>query len=154
MTLHTRPVRKPYVEGDWFAMPAGRNREAIGRVARVGKRGLLLVYLFPPQESDDPSVLEKLRPERAIWVTLTGDPGLLEGRWRVLGQVEWDRSAWPVPDFVREEAITGHVLRVLRDDSLQVVEEKRVATEELNLLYKDGVVGHILAEQRVAQLVS
>jgi hypothetical protein len=50
--------------------------------------------------------LDDLNPDRALLRVIFGDLGLINGEWRVLGNVaDWDRSKWPMPDFVRRDPL-------------------------------------------------
>lgn len=124
----------PYREGSVFAVPLHRGGYAVGVVARVPEenaKGVLLCYFFGPRRGQLPSgdVAETLEPGEAIKVVKCGDIGLMNGWWRVIGQIDgWKREDWPVPDFARKHKRTGEVTRVrYADDNLRKpVSEKRV----------------------------
>ena len=62
------------------------------------------------------SDVELLRPENAIHVQRFGHLGLQQGTWPLLGRLAgWDRSASPMPTFVRYEELSGRSFRVTYD---------------------------------------
>lgn len=95
----------PYREGSWFAVPLKSGGYGVGVVARMAPAGKIIVaYLFGPRRDVLPSLgeLALYRPGDAVRRVRTGDLGLLNGNWRVLGQAEfWDRQHWPMPAFIR-----------------------------------------------------
>jgi hypothetical protein len=99
--------RKPYKEGDWFAVPTN-SRYVLGRIARVGRRGgILLGYFFEPLRTELPVPEDtfKLTPWDAFHVAKFGDPGLIEGDWPIIYRPDdWYREEWPMPPFGRIDA--------------------------------------------------
>jgi hypothetical protein len=99
----------PYREGTWFAVPLSVDgyaaSYAAGVVARVAPSGrIILAYLFGAKYSQPPTMADvaALRPEDAIRRVRTGDMGLMNRRWPIIGHAEnWDRRAWPMPQFIR-----------------------------------------------------
>jgi hypothetical protein len=95
----------PYREGTWFAVPLKSGGYGIGVVARMGPNGkIILAYLFGPrrQTLPSPAELEQLRASDAIRRLRTGDLGLVNGSWLLLGNLpSWDRRNWPMPPFIR-----------------------------------------------------
>ena len=61
--------------------------------------------------------VDGLDPEHAVLVGRFGHLGIKDGAWPLLGRaLEWDRSTWPMPVFVRYEELTGRTLHVHYDD--------------------------------------
>jgi hypothetical protein len=95
----------PYREGSWFAVPLKSGGYGVGVVARTAPHGkIILAYLFGPKRAVVPplSELELYRPSDAVRRLRTGDLGLLNGNWIVIGDSDdWQRAAWPMPSFIR-----------------------------------------------------
>ncbi len=91
-------------EGDWFAVPLAGGGYAVGLVARAPKRGnTLFGYFFGPIHEDVPTPddVRGYTAEDAVFVgKFFQDDAFVSGRWPiVLSSSEWDRSAWPMPEF-------------------------------------------------------
>jgi len=70
--------------------------------------------------------------------------GLRNGTWPILGRAnEWDRSAWPMPVFVRYEELTGRTFQVFYDDldPWQLLGERQVPPGVAEQGPKDGLMG-------------
>lgn len=95
----------PYREGSWFAVPLKSGGHGVGVVARMGPAGRIIVaYLFGPKRDVIPALteVEQYRPSDAVRRLRTGDLGLVNGSWRIIGNSEiWDRKVWPMPSFIR-----------------------------------------------------
>jgi hypothetical protein len=110
-----------YKEGDVFAVPLGEGGYGVGVVARVGRRGrIVLGYFFGrffralPSRAEMPSLL----PEEAILIVRFGDLHLIDGRWPIISQIrEWHRETWPMPKFVRIEPVSNRVWLVSYSDN-------------------------------------
>ena len=122
-----------YREGTWFAIPLRHGGFAVGLVARATRKGpLFLAYLFGPRRESIPAFADVsgLDSSSAIKVARVGDLYLVNGKWSVLGQLpDFQRSAWPFPDFVRSEEIARRswIVRYADDDPGRVVAEVPVA---------------------------
>src|SRR5262245_17794860 len=94
-----------YREGDWFAVPLRDHGFALGRIARVSKRGRILLGYFFGLRTSHPLPLDDVRshkPEEAVIVRQFGDLSLANGDWPIIGNSgDWERRAWPMPDFGR-----------------------------------------------------
>lgn len=110
-----------YHEGTWFAVPLRNGGYATGLVARLAPTGkIMLAYLFGPRRARLPqlSELEGLRAGDAIRVLRTGDMGLANGRWPVLGPIgHWQPADWPMPRFLRRAERLSRAWRVTYSDS-------------------------------------
>ncbi|HAT30122.1 MAG TPA: hypothetical protein DCW29_04510 [Janthinobacterium sp.] len=95
----------PYREGTWFAVPLRGGGYAAGVVARTAPTGrIILAYLFGPKYETRPTLaeVEHLQAKDALRHLRTGDLGLVNEHWRVIGHASsWDRGAWPMPSFIR-----------------------------------------------------
>lgn len=150
-------VKKNYEEGSWFAVPLKPKGFAVGLAARNTPRGAgILAYFFDKHYQSPPALseLEHLEAKDALRVLQIGDLGLINGEWKVIGkQPNWDRSKWPVPNFIRREPITGRVWQVTlsNDDPAVVVSEKLVSEEQAagsgpHLIYGYGAVEKVLSK--------
>ena len=120
-------------EGSWFSVPLGRDRHAVGVIARKQLRGnLVLAYFFAPFDSPRPALdqLADLRPVGALRVGLVAATAIRDGgparrgSWPLLGRASnWERSAWPVPVFARTDPKANQSFRVYCDDQLRLVGE-------------------------------
>lgn len=101
-------MKLPYSEGSVFLVPLKEGAYARGVVARASNEGKgLLGYFFGPSIlSMDAVPLDDLHPATAIMRVIFGDLGLINGEWPILGTVpNWDRSKWPMPNFVRRDPL-------------------------------------------------
>ena len=96
-------MKLPYSEGSVCRVPLRDGGAARGVVARAPRRGKVLFgYFFGPRLSaTEPIRTDDLRPGEAALKLMFGDLGLINGEWTLHGRVpNWDRSEWPMPDFV------------------------------------------------------
>ena len=94
-------------------MPVERGQYVIGLIARVPKRGgVLLGYFFGPRRTSPPNDawLAGLHAPQAVYVCRFKDSSLFRGEWQLLCSLEgFDRSHWPVPAFHRFDGSVTHV---------------------------------------------
>lgn len=111
----------PYREGTWFALPLKGGGYAVGMVARMAPAGrIILAYLFGPKHGTLPTLaeVERLRAPDAIRRLRTGDLGLVNENWHVIGQaVHWEREAWPMPSFIRRADLLKRAWRATYFDA-------------------------------------
>jgi hypothetical protein len=91
-------VKRPYREGDWFAIPLGDGRFAAGIVTH-GTRKAIFGSFFGPARDAVPSIEDVvvLRPGDAIWSGRFSDRAIVQQRWPVIGaQPTFVRSEWGV----------------------------------------------------------
>ena len=97
----------PYSEGSVFLVPlttGGFGRGVVARADPKGRGGLFGYFFAPCLASTNNVALDDFMPCNAILRVRFGDLGLINGEWPVCGQVpNWDRSQWPMPDFVRKD---------------------------------------------------
>jgi hypothetical protein len=90
-------MRRPYREGDWFAVPLGDGRFAAGIVTH-GTRNAIDGSFFGLAGNVPPSLadLAALGPQDALWSGRFSDRAIVEQRWRVIGhRAGFVRSQWP-----------------------------------------------------------
>jgi len=152
-------IRQRYSEGDWFAVPLRSDGFALGVVARANPKGVLLGYFFGPRRPQTPGLADivGLVAERAVLIGRFGDLGIRTGSWSLLGRdPRWDRSAWPVPVFVRYEELTGRTFNVRYDDTdpHRLIRESVVAPGSAEHGPKDGLMGAGFVERRLTSLLT
>jgi|SRR6185312_9082208 len=126
---------------------------AWGIVARAAKDILFGYFFEPPLSGDREAQIDGLTPKTAILAARFSAMGLISGEWKVIGQIQkWNRSLWPLPDFVRYDPlgiIKPRLIRYLEDD-LATSEDLGVATKPDNLLrdslFSSGAVEITLAK--------
>jgi hypothetical protein len=141
-------VELPYRQGDWFAVPLEDGGYAIGIAAYLDGTGGVIGYFFGPRFGTVPSGADipNYGPEDAIYVTMFGDLGLIQGEWPVIGQCpNSDASAWPMPIFRHYDPITGQ-LRLFRYSESSLATEIPVSPagyepEEIDKLPRAGLCG-------------
>lgn len=146
-----------YREGSWVAVPLESGKFAVGLVARAS-RGILIIYFFDKAYSSPPelSELKTLTPADAIKVIQVGDLGILNGKWKVIGELpDWNRSSWTIPNFVRREEFSGRIwLVTYPDDNPNTLpSEIRVTEEDVKNLERDSLHGYGAAEKILSKLL-
>lgn len=146
----------PYREGSWFAMPLVGGGYAPGVVARAAPAGrIILVYLFGPKRAalPTPAELAGLRPGDALRRLRTGDMGLVNRSWPVVGQAEpWNRADWPMPAFIRRADLLKRAWRETYSDAdpSRLEREESVPYDsggmEVDSLYGYGAVESLMSK--------
>lgn len=101
-------MRLPYSEGSVFLVPLRGKGYARGVIARAAPGGKVLFgYFFSPRlPSADEADMVGLDPDEALLCLRFGDLGIIKKEWPILGGLsDWDRSAWPMPRFVRRDPL-------------------------------------------------
>ena len=153
-------VKKNYKEGDWFLVPLDPSGFAVGLAARNTPRGAcILAYFFGVRYDEVPHIsdLENYRPSDAVRIFRVGDLGIINGEWKVLGQASnWNRSWWPMPNFVRREPISNRIWLVTYSDDNPslVLTEKLINQEEAFGLGTDSLYGYGAAEKTLLKLLN
>ena len=100
-------------EGQFFLLPVERGQYAVGLIARVPRRGgVLLGYFFGPRRTTPPvdAWLKALHPQQASFVCRFKDAALFRGDWKLLCSLDrFERAEWPVPAFHRFDGSVTHV---------------------------------------------
>lgn len=152
-------AKKNYQEGTWFNVPLADKQFAVGLVARNAPRGAILLAYFLRRLYDSlPSLpeLRDLRPEDAVMKMRVGDLGLIRGEWKVIGRSpDWDRSQWPMPQFVQVEPITNRIwlLTYADDDPNRLVSRKLINEREAAGYDADSVYGYKAAEKVLSKVL-
>jgi len=153
-------VKKNYKEGDWFAVPLDPSGFAVGLAARNTPRGSgILAYFFGIRYDTIPllSDLKSYTAADAIRILQIGDLGLINGEWKVIGQApNWNRSQWPMPNFVRREPISNRIwLVTYSDDDPNLVLSEELITEEKAIgLEPDVLSGYGAVEKKLSKLLN
>ncbi|PWU12030.1 MAG: hypothetical protein C5B50_22215 [Verrucomicrobia bacterium] len=150
-------MKTSYREGTWFAVPLRSSGYAVGVVVRA-KNGILLCYFFGPRRDVISKAQEvaPLKSDSAILILRVRDQGLACGDWPIIAQARsWNRSAWPVPVFIRREPLpSGTNWRVYfsnDDPSTRVREEPE--PDDRPELPADSLSGHGAAELKLTALL-
>ena len=150
----------PYSEGTIFLVPLRNGGYARGVVARAGRNGKVLYgYFFGPRlsitEAAEATKFGNLNPSKALLKVLFGDLGLINGEWPVRGRIaDWDRTEWPMPDFVSVDP-TGHkkLMRVRYSDTDPGRFISQVSTTEDHGLERDSLAGYGAVEIKLTKLL-
>lgn len=155
----SRKRKPPYAEGDWFAVPLRAGGYGVGVVARADGKGGVIGYFFGPRLATPPELeaLSSNTPNSAVLVANLGDLGLLRGEWKLLGRHRaWKREEWPIPVFVRRDAVTGQPRKIIYSEpDLNSESAVLPCTEtEAEVLPRDGVMGYGAVEIRLTRLLA
>jgi len=152
-------AKQKYEEGDWFAVPLRNGGYALGVVARLDGNGGIIGYFFGPKYYAPPSLDEVTdkTASNAILVSNFGDLGLRRGKWKRIGKdPRWDRNQWPIPPFVRTDAVSGvHRKAIYTEDNLNT--ERALlpcSLVEAATLPRDGIAGYGAVEIKLTKLLS
>jgi hypothetical protein len=145
--------------GDWFTVPLRSGGIAVGLVARANLGGVLLGYFYGPRRTEPPALSQvaELQADEAILVGKFGDLGLRRGTWRVLGHAPtWVQAQWPMPTFVRQEALTDRCVQVpyADEDPNRVVWGAEIPAKWAERLPEDGLMGAGFIELRLTRLLN
>jgi hypothetical protein len=146
----------PYSEGSVFLVPLRGGGHARGVVARSPKRGrILLGYFFGPVlKAPDKLAMDDLDPAKAVLCVIFGDMGLINGEWVVQGMVPgWDRSEWPMPDFVRRDPLSRRAWLVRYSDRDPSRIDAEYPTDYDSVLATDSMSGHGAVEIKLTKLL-
>jgi hypothetical protein len=150
--------RVPYKTGDWFGVPLRNGGFAVGVVARAQPRkGIVFGYFFGPRRETLPEVreLHGLKPANATLLAQFGDLGLLNRTWPIIGSSGSTRENWPMPRFVRRDAITGKPQLVTygADDPSVELRVRACDAGECVGLPEDGVYGYGAVEIKLTDVL-
>ncbi len=146
-----------YSEGSVILVPLRKGGFARGVVVRVAPNGkALLGYFFAPHlDSSDAALLDDLDPAKAVLRVRFGALGLLNGEWRVLGKVpNWNRTEWPMPDFVRRDPLGVLKPRLVRHSDVDPlrVEAEYIINDDAGLT-TDSMYGYGAVEIELTKLL-
>jgi immunity protein 26 of polymorphic toxin system len=148
-------------EGDWFAVPLASSLYVLGLVARAPKRGQTLFgYFFGPLQTQipQPESLVVYRPSDALRACRFRDDALRSARWPIIASVsDWDRTAWPMPDFhvPFTHEVTGESWAVTysEDNPDRSIRRRRISFEEEADYPQDGVFPPSHLEYELARML-
>jgi hypothetical protein len=150
-------MKLPYTEGTVFLVPLKNGGHARGVVARATAKGkVLLGYFFgPPVASNDVVQFDDLKAANALLRARFGDLGLINGEWSIKGTVpNWNRSEWPMPDFVRRDPLSRLkpiLVRYSDTDPMHVITE--IPVEDDIGLETDALSGYRAIEIKLNKLI-
>jgi Immunity protein 26 len=153
----SKPMKLPYSEGSMFLVPLRNGGYARGIVARAGKTGKIVFgYFFGPRLiTQEGAGVHDLTPERSILRCMFGDLGLINGEWIAVGQLpNWNRSAWPMPDFVRRDELSNTALLVRYNDHDPTQVEEECGIDSGTDLPADSISGYGSVELKLTKLLS
>jgi hypothetical protein len=113
-------------------------------------------YFFGPEceRVPDSRAVMLHRPQGAVWRGMLGALGLINGAWPVIGQsVTWSREDWPLPEFVRVDALAGRAWKVTYSDDLNRVSETECDPCLAQSHPDDGVYGYGAVEIVLTRLL-
>lgn len=147
-------------EGDHFAVPLRDQGYANGVIARLSPGGgVVLAYFFGPRSTTLPVgfQIRSVRPENAVLVARVGDLSLHRGDWPIIFKHDaWDRKIWPMPSFVRRDAVTGELRLIEYDDNDPAAEIgiRPAQSEKAGALPDAALLGAGFVEVRLTQLLT
>jgi len=151
-------MKLPYSEGSVFLVPLRSSGYGRGIVARAAPRGRVLFgYFFGPRlESPEAAGIEDIDPRKAVLRIRFGDLGLINGEWKLLGDVpNWNPTEWPMPEFGSLDPLTGKAWVARYCDTDPVREESRhqVDPSYVSDLPMDGLFGYGAAEIKLTHVL-
>ncbi len=147
----------PYFDGSTFLVPLRNGGYARGVVARASPEGKgVMGYFFGPRLSSTVGVAwDDLDPANAILRIRFGDLGLINGEWPIVGEIRnWNRSEWPMPDFVRRDPL-GRLKPILvryADDDPNRIETEYAIDDDSGML-PDSSAGYGAVEIKLTKLL-
>jgi hypothetical protein len=150
-------MKLTYHEGSIFLVPLRNGGYARGVVARASPKGRgLFGYFFGPRLASIRSLaFEDLIPSKAVTRLHFGDLGLINREWKICGEIQnWDRSEWPMPDFVRRDPlgkIKPRLVRYSDTDPNKILEEYPV--DDDSGLEVDSLSGYGAVEIKLSKLL-
>jgi len=85
----------------------------------------------------------------------TGDLGLRDGEWIVLGSLPgWDRSAWPMVKFGQVEGARAYLCTYDENDPNRMVRRELVPAEQIEGLPRAGTSGHVALSIKLDTAIS
>jgi hypothetical protein len=150
-------TKLPYSESSVFLVPLRNGGYARGVVARSNVEGrILLGYFFGPRlASTNEVALEDLEPSSTIHRVRCGDLGLVKGEWQIVGTVSnWDRSKWPMPEFIRRDDLSKKAWLVRYSDNNPNRIETEFPVEFDSDMPRDSVSGYGAVEITLTRLLS
>ena len=152
--------RRNYEEGDWFAIPLNQGGYSLGRIARIGSRGGVLLGFFYKTYYHIPPPLDAyagLTPDAVVLIQHFCNPGLRDLTWPVLAKSPlWNRADWSWTEFGYIDAVDpNQAFRRTYDpnDPFTMISQQQITPIAAKRLPKDGLGGHIFMQNRLSDLV-
>jgi Immunity protein 26 len=154
-------IKKPE-EGDLFAIQIGDERFAVAVMARVEKAKPrkpygIFVYFFGPYGNPETAMLESdptIRSDRAIARLQTSALDIYSGEWKRIGHLSnWNRDAWPFPDFYQYDMLTEKMYRVRLNEWDLLRQVEREVVNSIEGLDKNSLHGSGSASNHAAKLM-
>lgn len=146
-------VAIPILPGSWVAGVYARTKKGRGKRVPFG-------YFFGKVHSAPEDIrLGELNAADAVLKSRFGDLGLVQGKWSLVGKIDpWNRSEWPMPDFMLSGADPFMSLpwdQLLRfddnDPTIEIMRERHpVGTLQLP---SAGVPGSVALEHTLAKII-
>jgi hypothetical protein len=147
-----------YKEGSCIAIPLREGGFARGIVARMDGKGGILGYFFGPKSLslEDIEDCSNLKCQDAILTGKFGDPGLLNGEWTVIGEIQnWDKTEWPMPAFIRIDEFENRAWLSYYDEyDFSFIKEKEVPSDLKDSYPYDRDMGYGAVEIRLTELLT
>ncbi len=144
-------------EGTWFAVPLRDGGFCRGLMARTDGKGSSFGYFFGPKKAtiEDLPDVSGLHPNDAILVGRFGDLGLLNGEWKVIEKdTQWDRTAWPMPPFIRVDEKANTAMKTTFNDNFEIISDVPCDPSLAILFPKDSSMGYGFVEIRLTRLLN
>jgi len=161
LSLSMATKKRLYQEGDWFAVPLSGYGYGIGRIARIGSRGgVLLGFFFRNRYKMLPisANYSNLTPADAILVKHFTDAGLMNKPWPILPkEPNWNRADWSSTTFGHVDPVDqSKAYRRIYDDNdpFTMVKEELTSIVEAAMYPREGLAGHIWLQGRLSDLLA
>jgi hypothetical protein len=150
-------IKLPYSEGTVFVLPLRKGGFARGVVARMDGKGGILGYFYGPkyQSIGEANQIKDISPLNTIFRGIFGDPGLINGEWTIIGQIEnWNREKWPMPLFIRTDELSKKAwLSEYDENTFKCVSETKVDPIYKSRYPEDGSWGYGAIEIHLTKLL-
>lgn len=143
-------------EGTWFVVPLRNGGFCRGLLARTNGKGIAFGYFFGPKRETVDALprVSDLRSCDAILIGQFGDLGLLKGEWKIVGQdLEWDRTLWPMPPFVRVDEDAGTAMMATYNDDFDIVSDEPCDPSLAEEFPKDSLMGYGFVEIKLTRML-
>ena len=124
----------------WFSIPLDANRSGIGLIARRGRSGTALGYLFDRVFTSTPSLedVAALTAQDAVIVYRFFDNRVADGSWPIIGTLpDWDPGMWPMPLFANRHS--NLEVHYSDDEPARAIKRTRRTAEELSPLSSGAI---------------
>jgi len=124
-------VKRRYKQGDWFTVPLGPQRAALGIIAFADRSRLFGYFFEAPRGAVSESVLRSLGNQTAVLSAYFGGAPLEDRRWPIVARsLAFDHTRWPIAPqrepYASAAQVEALLLRILdaerRQDPFEVRE--------------------------------